>query len=91
MSVSAHEIYYANRATLNINITNPGNITIALTDLENFEELINVFIYDSPELHFGAVEIREKCFRKVYRLGTENHFRCEAFFFKRNELILSVK
>jgi hypothetical protein len=32
---------------LDINITNPGNINISLADLENFEESINVFIYDS--------------------------------------------
>ena len=32
---------------LNINITNAGSITITLTDLENFESDIDVFIYDA--------------------------------------------
>ncbi|RYH72181.1 HYR domain-containing protein [Flavobacteriaceae bacterium 144Ye] len=38
-----------NTYPLNIHLSNQGNVSISLTDLENFDEDIDVFVYDSTE------------------------------------------
>ncbi len=55
-------------------LSNSGNVTISLSSLENFDEAINVFIYDA--LEDAYVQINDQNFQKNVQAGTylDNYF-----------------